>query len=113
MIGHLHDGALVITSGDRIDNILVAVSSYLLKEGRSVKVAGLILTGGLTPGPKIAGLLKDSRIPVLYSEKDTYTIAAAVENLTCKIQKRDKDKIKEAHRLIKDYVDVDMILQNL
>jgi len=113
MIGHLRDGALVITSGDRVDNILVAVSSYLLKEGKSVKVAGLILTGGLTPGPKIAGLLKDSRIPVLYSEADTYTIAAAVENLTCKIQKTDKDKIREAHRLFKNFIDVEMILENL
>ncbi len=113
MIGHLREGALVITSGDRVDNMLVAVSSYLLQEGRNIKVAGLILTGGLTPDPKIASLLKDSRIPVLYSESDTYTIAAAIENLTCKIQKTDKDKIQEARRLVKNYVDVDMILQNL
>lgn len=113
MIGHLRDGALVITSGDRVDNILVAVSSYLLQEGRSVKVAGLILTGGLTPDAKIAGLLKDSHIPVLYSEKDTYTIAAAIENMTPKIQKTDRDKIREAHRLVKDYVDVGKILDNL
>lgn len=113
MIGHLRDGALIITSGDRLDNILVAVSSYLLQQGKSVKVAGLILTGGLIPDPKIADLLKNSRIPVLYSEGDTYTIAAAIENLTCKIQKTDKDKIREAHRLVKDYVDVDMILNSL
>jgi BioD-like phosphotransacetylase family protein len=93
--------------------MLVAVSSYLLQQGRSVKVAGLILTGGLTPGEKIAGLLKDSRIPVLYSDKDTYTIAAAVENMTPKIQKTDRDKILEARRLVKDYVDVNMILENL
>jgi hypothetical protein len=33
MIGHLRDGALVITSGDRVDNMLVAVSSYLLQQG--------------------------------------------------------------------------------
>jgi BioD-like phosphotransacetylase family protein len=112
MIGHLRDGALVITSGDRVDNMLVAVSSYLLQQGR-VKVAGLILTGGLTPDPKIAGLLKDSRIPVLYSESDTYTIAAAIENMTPKVQKSDKDKIREAHRLVKNYVNVDMILENL
>ena len=113
MIGHLRDGALVITSGDRVDNMLVAVSSYLLQQGRSVKVAGLILTGGLTPDHKIAGLLKDSRIPVLYSEQDTYTIAAAIENMTPKIQKADRDKIREARRLVKDYVNVDMILENL
>ncbi len=113
MIGHLRDGALVITSGDRVDNILVAVSSYLLQEKRSVKVAGLILTGGLIPDAKIAGLLKDSRIPVLYSDKDTYTIAAAIENMTPKIQKTDKDKILEARRLVKSYVDVGMILDSL
>jgi hypothetical protein len=113
MIGHLRDGALVITSGDRVDNMLVAVSSYLLQQGRSVKVAGLILTGGLTPDHKIAGLLKDSRIPVLYSDQDTYTIAAAIENMTPKIQKTDRDKIREARRLVKDYVNVDMILENL
>jgi BioD-like phosphotransacetylase family protein len=113
MIGHLRDGALVITSGDRVDNMLVAVSSYLLQQVRAVKVAGLILTGGLIPDHKIAGLLKDSRIPVLYSDKDTYTIAAAIENMTPKIQKADHDKIHEARRLVKDYVDVDMILKNL
>src|SRR5476649_1158223 len=113
MIGHLRDGALVITSGDRVDNMLVAVSSYLLQQGRAVKVAGLILTGGLTPDHKIAGLLKDSRIPVLYSDQDTYTIAAAIENMTPKIQKTDRDKIREARRLVKDYVNVDMILENL
>ena len=78
-----------------------------------VKVAGLILTGGLTPDHKIAGLLKDSRIPVLYSDQDTYTIAAAIENMTPKIQKTDLDKIHEARRLVKDYVNVDMILENL
>jgi len=113
MINHLRDGALVITSGDRVDNILVAVSSYLLQQGKHIKVSALILTGGLTPDPKIAGLLKDSRIPVLYSESDTYTIAAAIESLICKIQKTDKDKIKEAVRLVKNHVDIDMILDNL
>ena len=113
MIGHLRDGALVITSGDRVDNMLVAVSSYLLQQGRAVKVAGLILTGGLIPDPKIGSLLKDSRIPVLYSDQDTYTIAAAIENMTPKIQKTDRDKILEARRLVKDYVDVNMILENL
>ncbi len=113
MIGHLRDGALVITSGDRVDNMLVAVSSYLLQQGRAVKVAGLVLTGGLTPDHKIAGLLKDSHIPVLYSNQDTYTIAAAIENMTPKIQKTDRDKIQEARRLVKKYVDVDLILENL
>jgi BioD-like phosphotransacetylase family protein len=112
MIRYLHDGALVITSGDRVDNMLVAVSSYLLQQGNAAKVAGLILTGGLIPDPKIGSLLKDSRIPVLYSDQDTYTIAAAIENMTPKIQKTDHDKIHEARRLVNDFVDVDTILAN-
>ena len=50
---------------------------------------------------------------MLYSDQDTYTIAAAIENMTPKIQKTDRDKILEARRLVKDYVNVDMILENL
>ena len=66
MIGHLRDGALVITSGDRVDNMLVAVSSYLLQQGRAVKVAGLILTGGLTPDHKIARIAQRQPYPGAY-----------------------------------------------
>jgi BioD-like phosphotransacetylase family protein len=111
MIGHLKDGTLVITSGDRVDNILVSVSSHLVHEGSGSRISGVILTGGLIPDPKIVNLLKESKIPVLFSDSDTYTIAAKVENLTFKIQKTDKDKIQEAMRLVKNHVDVDMILK--
>ena len=113
MIGYLKEGTLVITSGDRVDNILVSISSHLVQEGRHNKIAGMILTGGLVPDVKIMDLLKESKIPVLFSGADTYTIAAQVEHITCKIQKSDKDKIKEAMRLVKDNVNVDMILENL
>jgi uncharacterized protein len=113
MIGHLKDGTLVITSGDRVDNILVSVSSHLVHEGSGSRISGVILTGGLIPDAKIVNLLKESKIPVLFCDSDTYTIAAKIENLTFKIQKTDKDKIKEAMRLVKGHVDVDMILENL
>lgn len=113
MIGHLKDGTLVITSGDRVDNILVSVSSHLVHEGSGSRISGVILTGGLIPDSKIINLLKESKIPVLFCDADTYSIAAKVENLTFKIQKTDKDKIREAMRLVKDNVDVDMILENM
>lgn len=111
MINYLKKGTLVLTSGDRVDNILVAVSSHLVNEtGR--QVAGIILTGGLKPSAKIIDLLKKSQIPVLLTNDDTYTVAGKIEHLTCKIQKTDKDKIKEATDLVKKYVDVDAILAN-
>jgi BioD-like phosphotransacetylase family protein len=111
MIHHLKDGTLVLASGDRVDNILLAVSSHLVRDGRSFKIAGLVLTGGLMPNREIVDLLEKSQIPVMITEDDTYTIAAKVENLSFKIDKSDKDKIEESGRLVKKYVDVDKILE--
>jgi len=110
MIHYIKDGTLVITSGDRVDNILVAVSSHLVRDGRSFQIAGIILTGGLQPNPQIIDLLKKSIIPILITEDDTYTVASKVDHLICKIQQSDKDKIEEATRLVKKYVDIKSIL---
>jgi len=111
MIQYLRDGTLVLTSGDRVDNILAAVSSHLVShEGEGFRIAGVILSGGLMPTPKIIDLLKKSRMPVLITDDDTYTVAAKIENLICKIQTTDKDKIQEANRLVQKYVDVKKIL---
>ena len=112
MIQHLKDGALVLTSGDRVDNILVAVSAHLVDEGKGMRISGIILTGGLIPTTKIVNLLKKSQMPVLITEDDTYTVAAKVEHLICKIRKIDKDKIREASELVKKYVDVKAILNS-
>lgn len=113
MVNYLKDKTLVLTSGDRVDNIMVAVTAHLITPGKRSQVSGIILTGGLTPNEKILELLRKSRIPVLISNDDTYTLAAKIENLICKIQKSDKGKIAEALALVKQHVDVDRILNNL
>ncbi len=112
MIHYLKDGTLVLTSGDRVDNILLAVSSHLMSGGTGFHISGIILTGGLMPNPQIMDLLKQSQIPVLSTDKDTYSVAAELEHLIPKIQKSDKDKIREATRLVKKYVDVKAILES-
>ncbi len=112
MIHFLKDSTLVLTAGDRVDNILLAVSSHLVQDGHGFQIAGIILTGGLIPNPKIIDLLKKSHIPVLISAEDTYSVAAKIEHLICKIQRTDKDKIHEATKLVHNYVDIDMILNN-
>ena len=95
-----------------MDNILVAVNAHFVDEKGSRKVSGIILTGGLIPNKKMMRLLKKSKIPVLLTEYDTYTVAAKVEHLICKIDKKDKDKIEEATLLVKKYVDIESILAN-
>lgn len=112
MINYLKEGTLILTSGDRVDNILVAVSSHLVKTGAAPQISGMILTGGLMPNPKIIELLKKSRISVLVTDDDTYTVAGKIENMVSKIQKTEKDKIQEATMLVRQYVDVDVILNS-
>lgn len=113
MVNYLTDGTLVLTSGDRVDNILVAISTNLVRGEKTNSICGIILTGGLTPNDKIIDLLKKSRIPVFLTEDDTYKIAGKIDHLICKIQKTDKDKILEARQLVKKYVNVDAIIENL
>ncbi len=113
MVNYLTNGTLVLTSGDRVDNILVAVSTHLVTQDSKDQISGIILTGGLMPNIKIMELLQKSRIPVFLSEEDTYTVARKIDHLVCKIQKTDKDKISEARQMVKKFVDVDAIIAHL
>ncbi len=103
MVNYITDGTLVLTSGDRVDNILVAISTNLVMGEKTNQICGIILTGGLIPNEKISELLKKSRIPVFLSDDDTYRVAGKIDHLICKIQKTDKDKITEARQLVKKY----------
>lgn len=113
MVNYINDGTLVLTSGDRVDNILVAVSTNLVMGSKTNQICGIILTGGLMPNDKIIELLKKSRIPVLLTDEDTYKVAGKIDHLICKIQKTDKNKIAEARQMVKKFVDVDAIIENL
>jgi BioD-like phosphotransacetylase family protein len=113
MMTYIRNDTLVITSGDRIDNMLVSISAHLISRRKKFKIAGIILTGGLVPDFPIIELLKESKIPVLLAREDTYKVAGKIETLTFKIEKTDKDKILEATRLVKKNVDIDLILKNL
>ncbi|MBF0478255.1 MAG: AAA family ATPase [Candidatus Omnitrophica bacterium] len=112
MAHHIKDGTLVLVSGDRVDNILLAVSSHLIGATHNFTMAGIILTGGLIPTSKIIDLLEKSGMPVLLAQEDTYSVAAQFKQLTCKIQKTDAEKLQEANRVVKKYVDVGEILKN-
>lgn len=97
---------LIITPGDRIDNILLALTLSGSKRYSDLfRSGGLILTGGLTPEKTILELLKKSKIPVLVTEEDTYTVTARMKDLAFKIRPSDIDKIKEAERLVSSCVD--------
>lgn len=110
VVSYIEDNTLIITPGDRVDNILVSI--LILSRGET-SGGGLILTGGFEPHPTIEPLLRASRIPVLISDDDTFTVSARMKDLGFKIRSYDVDKIARLHQLVGEYVDIDLILSEL
>jgi BioD-like phosphotransacetylase family protein len=110
---YLAEDSLLITPGDRQDNILMALSLFRDKEAKKLKVAGIVLSGGLTPDKCTMDLLQSSGLPVLLSSSDTYTVATIIHDLTVKIRSRDAAKINLVVKMIKDNVDLAKILKGM
>jgi phosphate acetyltransferase len=106
-LGHLHDGDVVITPGDRADLIVGVLASRL--SGTYPNVAGLVLTGGLDPEPAILRLvdgLGAASVPVLSVGTDTYSTAATVSAVRGALRADSELKIARALALFEEHVDV-------
>ncbi|MBU0682891.1 MAG: hypothetical protein KJ864_01185, partial [Candidatus Omnitrophica bacterium] len=77
------------------------------------RISGIILSGGIVPHKRIYNALKKSNIPTLMTRFDTYDVASKVHDLTVKIKSRDKNKIKLAMDMVKNYVNIDQVIKNL
>ena len=109
-VAYIEDGSLVITPGDRGDMILTVLNCHFVQTKKRIKISGLILTGGIMPNKRVQELLKKSNIPVLLSEKDTYSVASLVHDLVVKIRSDDKEKIAMAHDMFKENIDIEKII---
>jgi hypothetical protein len=109
VIRYIHENTLIITPGDRIDNILISI----LLLSRGTPSGGIILTGGFEPHPTVEPLLKSSQIPVLFSSDDTFTVSARMKDLGFKIRSYDMDKVLRLRKLVGEYVNVKQILDSL
>jgi phosphate acetyltransferase len=106
-LGHLHDGDVVITPGDRADLIVGVLASRL--SGTYPNVAGLVLTGGLDPEPTILRLIDGlgaASVPVLSVGTDTYSTAATVGAVRGALRADSELKIARALALFEEHVDV-------
>jgi len=114
VLHYIDKNTLIITPGDRIDNILLTLAlSESTDFHDKICSCGLILTGGLKPDSTILSLLLKSTIPVLLTDEDTFTVTAKMKDLHFKIRSNDTDKIARTYELLRNNVDVDAILQNL
>jgi phosphate acetyltransferase len=108
------DGYLLITPGDRDDTILTAMAAQ-----RSVfypRFAGLLLTGGLVPGPNVRKLFKgqaDAGLTILSVPDDTYQTALKVTEVGGELLKEDREKIELVNQLVDVHVDISGIYKRL
>ena len=108
IIDFLRPGVLVITPGDRDDILLAALAGGPgMTPGQ--RIAGIILTRGLLPHPKLMALLAEAKIPVVACADDSYTVASQINSLTVKTQPEDEDKIDLIQELIATHVDIEQV----
>jgi BioD-like phosphotransacetylase family protein len=113
MVRYLREATLVITPGDRSDNILAALSVQMLGEQTHPPVAGVVLTGGFRPDGTVMRLINDSHLPVILVKEDTYSIASRFRQTVFKITPDDQEKVDLAVCMVAEYVDVDGIVEAL
>ena len=112
-VKYIVDDSLLITPGDREDILAVALRSFRQDDKERLRIAGIILSGGLMPDAPTMELLEKASIPVLMAQDDTYDVASTVHDLTVKIRSRDTAKINAIIKLINDNVDLDSILKGM
>lgn len=113
VMAYMQSGSLVITPGDRVDNILLAISADVMSEKGTKSIAGIILTGGFMPPMAVMPLLKKSGLPVLLCKEDTYGVSSRISQRVFKINPGDSEKIEAAQRVVRERVDVETILSKL
>ncbi len=102
--------SLVITPGDRVDNILVAVSSHLMHDPTRLQVSAILLTHGFRPHDTIVELLKKANIPVLLTERDTYSVASKVYSMSVKTQSNDREKIDIIKKMVEEHMAAECLI---
>jgi len=112
-VKYIDEDSFLITPGDRQDVIWAALGCFSGADKKRLKISGIVLSGGITPGNTTMDLLAKAGIPVLLAKDDTYTVASYLHDVTVKIRPQDTGKINTAVKLIKDNVDLDSILKGI
>ena len=107
VLERIGDGDLIITPGDRADVILGSLVTLFSEKGPNL--AGLVLTGGMEPEPKILSLiegLKKPNFPIMLVDADTFTTATNVNSIVSVIHPESERKIVLALGVFESGVDV-------
>lgn len=107
------DNCLMIIPGDRDDMIESICRVHAGRIKKPAKISGIILSGGLMPKARSLRFLEESKIPVLITKEDTYSIASRVHSMIVKLKPQDMHKIKIIVDMVEKHIDIDKVLANL
>ncbi|UCE53925.1 MAG: phosphate acetyltransferase [Desulfobacterales bacterium] len=107
-LDYVAEGDLIITPGDRSDVILGSLATALSEA--YPHIAGMLLTGGLRPEHQvqrlIEGFKKQSPVPVIGVETDTYTTAMNASSVRPSLTPENDRKIAAALGIFESHVDL-------
>ncbi|MCI0652379.1 MAG: AAA family ATPase [Planctomycetes bacterium] len=109
-IPYLVPHSLIITPGDREDMLVSICACAGRKAGGP---AGVVLSAGERPHPRILELLKESALPTFLAQEDSYTVASKIFAMPVRIQPTDDDKITLAKQMVMEHVDLEQIVKAL
>jgi phosphate acetyltransferase len=94
-LDHLHDGALVIAPGDRADLVVAAYSAHVA--GQSA-LAGILLTLGIEPDPRVLMLVErlGGNLPICVVDPDTFETVSRVGGLESRLSVDTPRKVEAA-----------------
>ena len=111
---YIHDGALIITGGDRNEILLGCITSLISPSYPNI--SGIVLTGGLTPNDNIVKLietLSDLPLPILSVKDNTIEAVNKINSLVVHVSSNDFQKIDIAKSLVHQHVDHEKINDKL
>ncbi|MFQ5688261.1 MAG: phosphate acetyltransferase [Candidatus Scalindua sp.] len=111
---YIHDGALIITGGDRNEILLGCITSLLSPSYPNI--SGIVLTGGLLPNDnimKLIGTLSELPIPIFSVQCNTIETVNKINSLVVHVSSNDTQKIDIAKSSIYRHVDCEKINEKL
>lgn len=101
---------LLIVPGDRED-VIEAVLAHARLD--SEQFCGLVLSDGLKPSGRLLKMVRETPLPIIASDFDSYSIASRIHSMTVKTLPGDTEKIDRIQNLVAEHVNIGRILEKI